>query len=125
MLIIETLAVLQKPGFLSADEESKVMHHISNVTCCLCKPFACPGFHVVGTALKSDKTSPSSHILLACCAHMSLLSPAGCVHPPASAHFRQRRCCKMYVITGTLCTHVLRSSWWEPRICSACCRPRL
>ena len=25
---------------------------------------------------------------------MPLSLPAGCVHPPASAHFRQRRCCK-------------------------------
>jgi hypothetical protein len=33
MLIIETLAVLQKPGFLSGDDAFKVMHHISNRTC--------------------------------------------------------------------------------------------
>ena len=43
MLIIETLAVLQTPGFLSGDEAFKVMRHMSHITCCCMQTSCTPG----------------------------------------------------------------------------------
>lgn len=122
MLIIETLAVLQKPGFLSGDEAFQVMHHMSHITCCCvqtsCMPGGTCGAH--SAEVRQDLPFLSHPAGVPCLCHCLLVV---CIHPPL--HTSGRGAAARRVLTGTLRTHVLRSSWWEPLIRSACCRPRL
>ena len=112
-LIIETLAVLQKPGFLSGSEAVKVIHRPIILTLHAAPAsLACAGVYVVGTVL--SHTGPPflllKHILnvsIITCDRLLLHSP----EPDAAA------------ATGVQCICSCQSALVMPSTI-ACCRPR-